>query len=265
MGVGLTWFWLMCLPCQDPALPETAIPSETAERLWDRGQDAMRRSRPDLAVRFYERSLAADSRLTRNHLSLAAAFLELGDDAEACAHLARYVTANPEQLLMRVHLADLLLRLERTDDARAEFDRCIARAQERDDPGARHQIHCHTRLMEIAESGEDPYSEHLHRGIGLFHLAVQRAALNDGDDELSPEALLCKAAGELTLARMERPEEARPAWYLHEVWSRLAQRKPALRSLQDAAAAAPFSYLTAAEQRSLQLASQCVHTEKPAK
>src|SRR5262249_56555631 len=104
---------------------------------------------------------------------------------------------------------------------------------------------------------EDSYGEHLHRGIGLYYLAVQRAALPEPGDELPPQALLCKAAGELSLARLERPDEARPLWYLHEIWGRLAQRQPALRALRAAAAAAPFSDLTAAEQRSLQLASPC--------
>jgi len=259
MGVPLGWFWLLCLPLTAGENPGTA------EQFWDMGQAAMRRGLPAEAVRFYERSLVLDPHLTRNHLSLAAAHLELGDDAGACAHLSRYVTANPEQLLMRVHLADLLLRLERAVEAGTEFERCVARAQERDDPSGRHLIHCHTRLMEIAEAAEDSYNAHLHRGIGLFHLAVQRATLGAGDEELSPEALLCKAAGELTLARLERPDEARPSWYLHEVWARLAQRRPARRCLQAAAAAAPFSYLTAAEQRGVQLASDCYNIEKPAK
>lgn len=257
--------WLVCLTC----LPLAAVPAASdptlAERLWDLGQEAMRRGQPADAVRCYQRSLVADPGLTRNHLSLAAAHLEMGDEAGAAAHLARYVTAHPEQLLMRLHLADLLLRLERSSEARTEFERCVCRAQEHTDPGGRQLIHCHTRLMEIAEHDADSYAEHLHRGIGLFHLALQRADLHEDEDQLTPEALLCKAAGELTIAQLERPDEARPAWYLHEVWSRLAQRRPALRSLQAALAAAPFTYLTAAEQRSLRLACDCTHLEKRAK
>jgi hypothetical protein len=164
-----------------------------------------------------------------------------------------------------VHLADLFVRLQQLPDAIAEYGRCIAHAQERDDPGSQHLIHCHSQLMSIAESTEDSYGEHLHRGIGLYYLAVQRAALAQADDELPAQALLCKAAGELTLARLLRPDEARPVWYLHEVWSRLAQRQLALRALHAAVAAAPFSYLTAAEQRSLGLACQCEHISSPAK
>jgi tetratricopeptide (TPR) repeat protein len=251
--------YLICLGCQAPAPLETAAPSESAERLWDMGQDAMRHGQPDLAIRLYQQSLQANPNLTRNYVSLAAVYLQLGDDAAACAHLARYVAVNPDQLLMRVHLADLFLRLQQIRDAGTEYARCIAHAQERDDPACQNLIHCHTQLMAIAESAEDTYGEHLHRGIGLFHLAVQRAALQEASDELPPQALLCKAAGELTLARLLRPDEARPLWYLHEVWSRLAQHQPALRALRSASAAAPFSYLTAAEQRGLALACQCEH------
>src|SRR5208337_4842084 len=123
-----------------------------------------------------------------------------------------------------------------------------------------HLIHCHARLMEIAESIEDDYDEHLHRGIGLLLLAQQRAILPEPEGELPAEGLLCKAAGELTLARTDRPAEARPNWYLHEVWSRLAQRQPALRCLRAAVDAAPFSYLTGAEKRNLHVAWQCVQS-----
>jgi tetratricopeptide (TPR) repeat protein len=269
--------YLICLTCQEPVpLGETApveaaeplgetAPVESAERLWDMGQDAMRQGQLDKAIELYQRSLKADPDLTRNYLSLAAAYLQQGDDASACAHLARYVAANPDQLLMRVHLADLFLRLQQVPDAIAEYGRCIAHAQERDDPGGQHLIHCHTQLMAIAESTDDSYGEHLHRGIGLYHLGVQRALLAETGDELPSQALLCKAAGELTLARVLRPDEARPLWYLHEVWSRLAQRQLAVRALRAASAAAPFTYLTAAEQRSLDLACQCEHLQAPAK
>jgi hypothetical protein len=54
---------------------------------------------------------------------------------------------------------------------------------------------------------------------------------------------------------MRRPGEARPSWYLHGIWSRLAQRRQALRCLRRAEEAAPFSTaLTASEKRDLYLA-----------
>lgn len=256
---------LFVLGCQSLVTLETSELSESAEHFWDLGQQAMRQGEPDKAITFYQRSLVADPNLVRNHLSLAAAYLEMGDDAAASTHLGQYVNANPDQLVMRVHLADLLLRLEHITEARAEYERCVAAAQDHEQPGAGQLVHCHTKLMELAEANEDVYAEHLHRGIGLYLLARQRAALPDPEEELPPQALLCKAAGELTLAHLERPDEARPSWYLHEVWSRLAQRQPALRSLRAATSAAPFTFLTSAEKRSLQLACQCQTIEKPVK
>ena len=115
--------------------------------------------------------------------------------------------------------------------------------------------------MEIAEKEDDDYAAHLHRGIGLYLLAGQRELLPDDDDGMSAESLLCKAAGELTLARRERPEEARPYWYLFAVWSHLAQRQPAARWLRAADSAAAFSYLTPAERRGLQLAVRDLEAE----
>jgi tetratricopeptide (TPR) repeat protein len=246
--------------------PPAQLPdlSPSAERLWDQGQEAMRQGHADEAIACYRRSLATDPELSRNHLSLAAAYIEKGDANSACAALGRYVSANPDQVGMRIHLADLLLRLERVPEAQDEYERSVAGAQEQED-GVPQLIHCHTRLMEIAETAEDAYAEHLHRGIGLYLLARQRAALEDAETELPPEALLCKAAGELTLAKLERPDEARPCWYLYEVWSRLAQRPAAQRCLREAREAAPFSYLTAFEKRALRLDSQCAGVDHSAK
>jgi predicted Zn-dependent protease len=213
----------------------------------------MRQGRPDLAIDCYRRSLAADPHFERNHLSLAAAYLEQGREPEACAHLARYVSVCPDQLGVRLHFAELLLRLRRLPEAQSEFERFLADAQ--DQPGVESGlfIQCHGKLMQIAEAQNDEYGECLHRGVGLYLLARERAALSEAPAELCTEGLLCKAAEELKQAHEQRPAEAQPSWYLYLVWSRLAQRQPALRSLQQADAAAVFSYLTTAERRALQM------------
>ncbi len=101
--------------------------------------------------------------------------------------------------------------------------------------------------MAAAEDAGDVYGEHLHRGIGLYLLA--------GQDPAGAEALLCKAAGELTLAARERPAEARPHWYLHLVWAQLAQSQPAMRHLRLAADLAAHADLSPAERRALSLAA----------
>jgi tetratricopeptide (TPR) repeat protein len=248
-----------CAGCQSPG-PVEAAPNAppapanqtVALQLWEEGQKAMRFREHDQAIALYEQSLAADPQLTRNHLSLAAAHLEKGDETGACPHLARYLSAHPEHLAIRVQYAELLWRLKRFQECRDAFESAMDDAQ--GDMPTSHLIHCHTRLMQLAEAVEDEYAEHLNRGIGLYLLACERATLAEGDVPLSVEGLLCRAAGELTLARVQRSDEARPCWYLYKVWSRLAQRQPALRSLREASASAPFSYLTSAEQRGLQLA-----------
>jgi tetratricopeptide (TPR) repeat protein len=255
---------LLGLGCQTlPPLPASAE-TPSAVRLWEDGQAAMRQGRTDDAIRCYEESLRANPNLARNHLSLAAAHLQVGDESRACPHLAQYVAAQPEHVIVRLRYADLLLRMHQPRAARAEFERFDADAQDHDEVETRHLIHCHSRLMEVAEQEGDDYAEHLHRGIGLFFLARERDGLEDPDGPLSTEGLLCKAAAELTVARALQPAEARPCWYLAQVWSRLAQQQPARRWLRAADAAAPFSYLTPAEQRALQFA--CLreeHTLRP--
>jgi tetratricopeptide (TPR) repeat protein len=242
------------LAADEPAA-EPANASSPARLIWEQGQHAMRVGQPDKAIACYEQSLALDPHFAQAHLSLAAVRLESGDDQGACPHLGRYVEARPEETAVRGHYAELLFRLRHFDEAREQFERYLVDAQETGRPATKSLLHGHSRLVEIAEREDLAYEEHLHRGIGLVLLARARAELLGDEDDPMQESLLCKAAGELTLALQERSDEARPCWYLHEVWSALGQRSLAMRWLRDARAAAPFSYLTPAEQRSLQLAT----------
>lgn len=243
------------LLCGMLARPLTAAEPISAQRLWQQGQDAMREGRTDAAIGFYAQSLALDPNLVNNQLSLAAAYLDKGDDERALPYLAQYVAAKPNHFIVRAHYAELLLRLGQDRLAAVQYERFDADVQEHEVLAQQELVHCHSRLMEIAERQDDAYAAHLHRGIGLYWLARQGEDALPNDESLSTEGLLCKAAGELTLARRERPEEARPYWYLFEVWSQLSQRQPAIRCLRAADRAAPFSYLTPAERRNLQLAA----------
>ena len=257
-GVGVL---LLCLAVgRLPASAPDAAPSP-AQRLWEQGQQAMREGRTDDAVRCYQQSLALDPALVNNHLSLAAACLDKGDDQGAAPHLARYLAARPDHYAVRAHYAELLLRLHDYPSARQQYQRFDSDVQEHEDAAKDELVHFQSRLLEIAEKEDDDYAAHLHRGIGLYLLAVQREPSPDDDDEMSAESLLCKAAGELTLARRERPEEARPYWYLFAVWSHLAQRQPAVRWLRAADSVAAFSYLTPSERRGLHLAVRDLEAE----
>ena len=249
--------FLVCVCGHGLVAAEPGGGSAAAATLWEQGQAAMRDGQAARAIGLYEQSLAADPACTRNHMSLAAAYLESGQDEKACVHLARYVEAHPEHFAIRTHYAELLLRLRRVPEGCAEFERFIADLQEQPEDDRHALIHCHSRLMEIGEALEDDYAVHLHRGIGLYLLARERAVTEEPEGDLPTEGLLCKAAGELSVARSLRPGEARPCWYLYAVWSRLGQQHPARRCLREAGAAAPFTYLTPAEQRSLQLAAAC--------
>jgi tetratricopeptide (TPR) repeat protein len=237
-----------------PGSGPVAPAASPALQLWELGQRAMLAGDMDGAAAAYRESLRRDPELARNYLSLAAVCVEKGEDTAAADYMADYLRHQPDHYVVRMHYADLLLRLGRSREARQQFEHFIADGQSR--PGVQddHLIHCHSKLMEIAAGQDDEYAEHLHRGIGLYLLAKERETLADAGDELSAEGMLCKAAGELALAIHGRPGEARPCWYLSVVWTQLAQRRPAVRWLHAAEAAAPFSYLTPAERAALRLA-----------
>jgi tetratricopeptide (TPR) repeat protein len=234
-----------------PAEPELSSPGQPD---WEQGQQAMLEGKTERAIASFQQSLKQDPALARNHLSLAAAYLAEGKEQEAAEQLKQYLEAEPQHFTVREQYAELLLRLDQLEPAREQFERYDSDIQDHDDLAQQHMVHCHSRLLEIARRLDDDYALHLHRGIALYWLARQRSQISGNDEELSSEGLLCQSASEFVLARRARPDEARPCWYLHEVWSRLAQRQPASRWLRAAEEAAPFSYLTAVEQCNLHLA-----------
>ena len=168
------------------------------------------------------RSLAEDPQFARNHLSLAAAYLEKDDRRTACTCLAHYLNACPEQVVVRAHYAELLLQQKRAPEARRQLERVVSDAEGQASVPSDLLLQSHCKLVQIAESGDDEYQERLHRGIGLYLLARQRAGLEDPRGEMPLEGLLCRAASELNEAHACRPQEAQPCWYLYQVWSRLA-------------------------------------------
>jgi tetratricopeptide (TPR) repeat protein len=246
----LGWFALLV------ASPQTSSEKQSPGwARWQQGQAALADGRIDQAIEHFEESLANDPRLARNYLSLAACYLDKGDDVKGCLYLTLYVSAHPEHRAVRLQYAGLLQRLKRYTEARDELESVLSDLQQEAEPADDQLVQCHSRLMQLAEQTQDEYLEHLHRGIGLYLLSRQRPA-QEGDDPdlLCPQGLLCKAAAELTLASRAKPDEARPHFYLHQVWSRLSQSHPAGRSLRAAQQAAAFSYLTPAEHQQLQLA-----------
>jgi tetratricopeptide (TPR) repeat protein len=186
-------------------------------------------------------------------LGQAAACVERGDAAAATEHLRRHVRQFPDQIMIRAYLAEMLVKMNKLADARDQFERFIADAQSVDGPAREHMLHCHTRLMEIAQSRGDDFEEHLHRGIGMVILARRLEASGDrnGAEWCFRERMLCKAASELTAAKKLRPDESRPHWYLVEVWTKLGQPRAAERSLKQAKAMAALAPLPPAEQSAL--------------
>src|SRR5262245_37146365 len=255
--------WLAMLTLCLPALgchaltgaDPPAAKSDRGQQLWEEGQKALDAGDPEGAITLYKLSLLERQPPPRSHLSLAAAYMAKGEEQEACRQLGLFLDKTPDHRNARLYYAELLLKNGKHRDSFGQFERVAADLQLDTHPESKEIIHCHSRMLELAETEEDAYQAHLHRGIGLYWLAQSRAALDDPEGELPAEGLLCKAAGALKSAHNLRPGEARPCWYLHGVWRQLGQSGPAQRWLQLAGDHAPFSYLTAAEQRGLQLAA----------
>jgi tetratricopeptide (TPR) repeat protein len=202
---------LLSFGCHSLSLPNPKGPGESAQVLWQQGQEAMRQGQNEHAVALYQQSLHKDKNETRNHLSLAAAYVAQGKEDAACVHLAQFLQTNPDHPSARLYLAELLMRRGEHSHARHQFDQIIAQAQDQAQEDLNQLLHCHGRVTEIAQVTEDEYTLHLHRGIGLFLLARSLTSLGMDQNVFSSEALLCKAAAELVQARNLRPEEAKPS------------------------------------------------------
>jgi lipopolysaccharide biosynthesis regulator YciM len=158
-----------------------------------------------------------------DHLALAAEHLDRGNSSKAIAHLTAHVRSHPDEVMTRAYLAELLFQSKRYDDAAAEFEEVIAAAQAMTGKPHDHLVHCHTRLMNIAEERGDDYREHLHRGIGLLRLVERWDADPKRHDANVSEATLVQALSELKAAEREKPKSARVHFYIAEVSSRLGQ------------------------------------------
>jgi hypothetical protein len=181
--------------------------------------------------------------------------LERGDHTQACEFLRRYAERHPESKHARAFYAEVLAKLGKTAEARIEFEQAVARLQEDKTVDLALIVHCHGRLLDLADTDGDDYQVRLHRGLGLYWLAQQKRRPDEPDAAAPTEAILCKAAMELTIAHALVPEEARPTWYLYLTWRQLGQSMPAAKRLRETQTASAFSYLTPSERAELLLRS----------
>jgi Tfp pilus assembly protein PilF len=186
-----------------------------------------------------------------DHLALAAACIDRGDEPAAVTHLSAHVKTRPDAVMIRAYLAELLLKCGRPADARAQFERFTRDAAGQDGKPRQHLVHCHTRLMEIAERDGDRYAEHLHRGIALLLLVRQwEGESRSPSPRATPELIeptLAKAAAALRQAAEKRPTHPRPRVYLAEVYDRLGQPSAARSQAKRVAGMLPDPSLTADE------------------
>ncbi|MGL6075710.1 MAG: tetratricopeptide repeat protein [Fimbriiglobus sp.] len=176
-------------------------------------------------------------------ITLAAEALDRGDTKDATKHLRDYVQQHPTALMPRAHYAELLFRQGQAGDARRQYERFISEAQSTTGPTHKHMVHCHTRLMQMAEDQDDVFHEYLNRGIGL--------SLVTGADEPT----LAKSLEALLVAEREKPDSARVHFYLSVVYGKLRQPTSAQLAHRRALAALPDPSLTPHERAQLKATS----------
>ena len=177
-------------------------------------------------------------------LTLAAECLDRGDDAGAVSFLTEHLRAHPDADMLRLHLAEVLRKIGRIEEARVHYERFVCAAQTADGPAAAKLVHAHTRLMELA--GND-YDEFLHRGIGLVLLVRKWTADPARRDEIASEQTLAKAVKALKSALELRPGDPRANIYLAEALDGLGQRSAARTAIRMARAGLPDAVVTDAE------------------
>ncbi|HXD87569.1 MAG TPA: hypothetical protein VN641_13815 [Urbifossiella sp.] len=160
-------------------------------------------------------------------LTLAGEAMARGDDATAATHFEIYVGQHPDQLMFRLHLADLQFKLQHLPEARYHYERFIAGAQSAPGSPKSHLVHCRTRLMEIAQQSDDHYGELLHRGIGLVLLTRVSREAESAEPRAPREEILCTAIQALREAARLKVHDPRVQLYLAEAYDRSGNRSAA--------------------------------------
>ena len=191
-------------------------------------------------------------------LTQAAQSLSRGDQSTAARHLQTYVDQHPDQLMFRAQLAELLLRLDRLDEAKSQFEQFVLAAQQTKGATNDHMVHCHTRLMEIAQRNGERFDEVFHRGLGLL-LLVQRLERESGRADETREEVLCQAIQALNQARQMRPTDPRTHLSLAEDYLDAGNRRSARVAFATARNLAVPGGLTPAEQDQLGLLPEAIH------
>ena len=173
-----------------------------------------------------------------------------GDSTGTARHLRSYLAKNPDHFVMRAMLADVLVRLGRPGEAKAEYERVVADVQDGPASAKRELLRYHTTLMELAADAGDAYGEHFHRGAGLYRLAEQLTAsdADAGDIEIA----LCKAAKEFRRAgEFARTRPGRTGTCTSSGRSWTNRNRPT--RLSEARAKAKLTELTPAEFREMSI------------
>lgn len=171
-----------------------------------------------------QKAVEPDAEPPSDILTLVAESLDRGDKITAVGHLEAYVRQHPDQAMFRLQLAELLVQVNRDLSAKTHYERFLASAQTATGPVHDYLVHAHTRLMEIAQRGDDSFGELLHRGIGLLLLIQEQDKKPDRDDGFCEE-MLCKALRALNEARDLKPEDPRARVYLAEIYERMGNRR----------------------------------------
>ena len=158
-------------------LPAAAFcdpPSESspAYKVWKDGQAAMDGDRFEEAIGQFQLSLRLDPKLVQNHLSLAAAYLALGQDRQSLPHMAAYLAACPDHFLIRWHYAEVLMH----SDQPAEGANAARTLRGR---GAAASPHCRRppdRLPHPADGDRRATGRRLYRALAPRHRAVPAGA-----------------------------------------------------------------------------------------
>jgi predicted Zn-dependent protease len=151
-------------------------------------------------------------------LTLATKCLAQNDVRGAAGHLDAYVRVHPDQPLFRFQLAELYLRSGQQAEAKFQYERFTADAQDSSALQS-HLVTAQIKLMEIAQRRNDRFGELFHRGVGLLLLVKQQDTMKDRD-EVFCEEMLCKSLQALMDAKELKPGDPRVRVYLAEVHAR---------------------------------------------
>lgn len=182
-----------------------------------------------------------------DHFNLAAEALDQGDSHKAMTHFQKHLEQFPDQVTIRMILAEHRFNAEQYPQAEAEFQTSLEELNLQPTKFRDELIKAHSRLMQISQMNQNACKEKYHRGIGLILVVSGIEKKRKTHEDELVRTTLVEAIRNLNEASEEWKADPMLHFYKAEALSRLGQYSAAKSEMNLLSQISPGFVLSAFE------------------